>query len=264
MPQIRHPQWREEHVGNRYPFEDGASLTNADGEQISQDAVIDASLYPLGASGQLYLSRIVVQPDVVRISVGDAVLQEFCYGELTSVTDTQVTLQDAEGRPAGILLLDNLQAAKWFEWAPGEHAFEPSQTPFVAAVCMPLPETRGLTQIVLDDGNVVTGPALLVGKDGVVLACEQAGGRTVVRINVVGDPLFLRKACSPGLFETPRFIRRIVFQKGGVTIPVGPGSVGDVTMLATSVITPDTILRIHPTNEGAQVELVGERLDGSN
>lgn len=272
MSKIRHPQWREEHEGNNYPFEDAAPLVNSVGDRLDPDAIVDAALYPLGASGTLFLSQIHVQPDLVRVSIGDAVTRQLCYGEITSVTASEVRLEDVltiddNGtprtirRPAGVLLLKATQAAEWFSWTAGDHEFESTQTPFVAAVCLPLPETlQGITGLVLDDGNVVTGPAVFLGHDGVSLECEQVGGKTVIRVHAVGDPLFLRRACAPGLFEHPRFIRRIVFQKGPKTLAIGPGTRGDVTVAATSLLTPDTILRIHPTSEGMSVELAGEQL----
>ena len=155
-------------------------------------------------------------------------------------------------------------------WSVGEHLFEPDQTGFVAACCMPTPEV-GVRGVLLDDGSVLTGDVYLVGDNGVILSCDSVVAppkcgtpetvQYTVRVDVVGDPLWRRKECSPGFFDTPRFLKQVTFQRGATSVTCGPGNYGDLKLVVGNKAAEDTILRVRPTEQGLIVEVVGEKLE---
>jgi hypothetical protein len=135
---------------------------------------------------------------------------------------------------------------------------------------MPTPEV-GVRGILLDDNSVMTGDVYLVGDNGVVLSCDaveipsdcdaEPQTQHTIRVDIVGDPLWRRRECAPGFFETPQFLKTLTFQKGKRHHVCGPGNYGDVKMIVGNELAEDTILRIRPTEQGLKLEVVGEQLE---
>ena len=88
---------------------------------------------------------------------------------------------------------------------------------------MPTPEV-GIRGVILSDGTIMPDTEddelWFVGGDGIILTHEQntAAGNCnssvenfpTIRIDAVGDPLFLRKLCDPvNAFTTPNFIKTL-------------------------------------------------------
>lgn len=270
---IQHPEWRREQETTRYPFAERATLTN-DTDVILEGLFLDAQLYPVGGGARMYLSRVDIAHDTVTLVVGAPGVAELASGEfdLIEPPDT-VALYDGYGRPAGLFVSEAIRLASFQSWNIGEHVFAITQTEFAATVCVPQPAV-GLRGIALEDGTLFTGDVWIVGDDGVVVRYEEntADGRNcdegplrtfpTIRIDVVGDPLFKRRLCTPPeLFETPRFLRTITFQDNAQAIVCGPNARGDIKMTVNNDLAEDTVLRVRATPDGIVIEAVGESLE---
>lgn len=268
-----HPEWRDVNEPTPYPFVDNATLRNAAGKFIPEGTFLDASLYPIGAGPRLRLSRVTVSHAEVVVYLGDEVNELVAYGRFPLLNPpAELSLTDLWGRPAGVLVSTGTRLSIFQAWGIGTHNFTVDATEFVSDVCIPVPPV-GLRGFVLADGSVFTGDIWLVGEDGIVLSTSKqstvdAGGdcdiqeadETIIRVDVVGDPLFRRRLCS-GLFTTPRFLRTITAVRGDKQFVCGPDEFGDFKITVGTQDAADTILRVRTTSEGLIFEAVGERLE---
>ena len=170
----------------------------------------------------MYLSKVVVTGSSVTIHIGDSHTSERASTTFNPAQPpAHLRLTDSYGRPAGILVSEPERLAIFLSWGPGTHEFTQQSAAFVAAVCIPKPGV-GLQGVQLPNGEIVTGDIWLVGDDGVVLSAENevipgAFGaadtvESVIRVDVVGDPLFRRRLCAePGAFPTQRFLESLTF-----------------------------------------------------
>ncbi len=265
---ILFPEWRRENSPTKYPFAATARLVNAAGLAITEGVLLDASLYPIGGLAGLYLSRAVVDHEKAVLYVGDAADPARCTGTVRIVSPAaEVALTDPVGRPAGVLVSEPARLAVIQSWGIGTHTFDPEDTAFCATCCVPTPEA-GLRGVLLDDGELLTGDVWLVGSDGVVLRqeavtvagpCGAEAAATVVRVDVVGDPLFRRRLCSPrDLFNTPNPVKAIrVVAPDGYEFVLTPDASGNVMLVGGNNKVEDTILRVYTTPAGIKFELVG-------
>lgn len=273
---IVHPEWRSYFETTKYPFADTASLTNDEDDQnfIPEGTFLDASLYPVGAGERLYLSKVVANTaGSVTLYIGDSTDDEVASGVVDLLDPpSSVRLTDAYGRPAGILVSEPTRLLSFQGWNTGTHTFSMAQTEFVARVCVPTPEV-GVRGFELDDGSVLTGDVWFLGDDGVVLTPSVSSepdpdhpgefrSVNVIRIDVVGDPLFRRRICQT-VFVGPKFLRTITARDGCRKIVCGPDELGNINVTVGSQDAADTILRIRGTEDGLVFETVGERLEGA-
>jgi hypothetical protein len=267
---LRHPEWRDDHEFNNYPFADDATLTNGD-DTFQQDTFEDAAFYAAGAQATGYISRVNITGDIATFYIGDELVADLVSGtlDLTAPSD-HIRFVDSSNRPGGLIVSTADKLAIFQSWTSGDHFFTPDQTEFVAQVWMPTPGL-GLQGFQADDGQILTGDVYLVGDDGVQLSCDEVtipascgqGEETqyVVKVDIQGDPLWRRRECAPGFFSTPRFVERITFQKGGRNYVCGPGTKGDIKFYVNNATKTDTILRIRPEAKGLRIETVGEALE---
>ncbi|NDE17728.1 hypothetical protein EBZ80_22650, partial [bacterium] len=94
----------------------------------------------------------------------------------------------------------------------------------------------------------LTGDVWLVGDQGVVLRQDGPG---VIRVDIVGVPLFKRFLCEPQSedFPTKRYIKTI----NGC----GPDEFGNFTFTATNQLAPDAVLRIYVDGDTIVIDTVG-------
>lgn len=263
MPErIVFPEWRRQNEPTRYPFSSEATLTGTDGTALVEGTFLDAALYPVGASTGLYLASAEIDHQAVTLSIADATRAVVASGRLPLVgaPDT-VVLADAGGRPAGVLISESARLGIFQSWGVGLHEFGPEATEFAATCCFPTPEA-GVRGIALVDGSVFVGDVWLVGDDGVVLRAEEvmlpAGLVTVVRVDVVGDPLFRRRLCVPtDLFTTPNPVRRLRVVGPNQSFECVPDGAGNVLLTAGSGLVGDPVLRIVTSAGGITVAAVG-------
>jgi hypothetical protein len=239
MP-IRHDgilftEWRNNNERVRYPFIDSATLVDSDGNTIDEDLFTDARIYAVGAVEGVYLNRIEIEGLVTTFAVADESSGELAAGTFDpSLPRDDVALYDAYGRPAGILVSTAAKlSAVASSLGNGTFTFERSMTEFVASAVVPMPEI-GVRGLILDDDNVVAGDIVLVGDDGIVLSLEDG----YIRIDAIGDPYALAKACEDEGLPLPTFC-------GLRTINgIGPDDNGDFKFGPGGNISEDTILRV--------------------
>ncbi len=186
-------------------------------------------------------------------------------------TPDDVVLHDVYGRPAGILVSEALRLAAFQAWGVGTHTLKPSASEFAATVVFPCPEP-GVRGVLLDDGTLLEGDVWLVGDEGVVFrheemflpaSCGLPERRvSVIRMDVVGDPLFRRRLCQGGaLFATPSFIKSLRFVGPNQTIDTVPDAQGNLLLAANNNLAEDSVLRIVTTPDGLVITAVGQPSD---
>lgn len=283
MPElIVFPQWRSDYQNTKFPFADTASLTNSEGLFFVEGLLLDMQLYPVGGQPRAYVSEVIITNQTCKLIVGDTgdAARCSCTFDLLPATvsldddETDLVLRffDAVGRPAGIAVSTALRLSMFQSWSVGSHTFQITESPLVASVWSPTPEL-GVRGFLLDDDSIATGDVWLVGEDGVVLRldedtvaedqCGKPMRLPVVRVDVVGDPLFRRRLCTqPGFFQTPRFIQTITIKVGCDRIRLTPDSAGDFKIVVGSNLASDTVLRISPSESGLLIDAIGEPVAG--
>lgn len=254
MAEIIFPEWESQNSQTAYPFQAGASLSNA-AVFIPDGVLIDAILYPIGATGTLRLSGVDVAFETVTIWIGDDNNANLASGTFALPPQTgQISLNDAAGRPAGLIVASQSLLSVFAGWGTGTQTFTAAQTAFAATVCVATAET-GVRGILLDDGTLLTGEVWIVGGEGVVLNTTDTGA---VRVDVVGDPLFRRALCIPqAAFATPSFVKSITIVDSDQSLTLTPDAYGNVGITVNNDLAVDTVLRIRPTSDGNVFELVG-------
>lgn len=251
MPErILFPEFRDQYADTLYPFMDGASLTaQATGQSIDRDLFIDASLYPIGSTGGfIYVSNINIQPRAVRISFADRTRREKASVTFDPLfAPDLLRVHDEWDRPAGVIVSESLKLARFSSWEPGDHTFQPAATQFVPSALIPTPEV-GVRGILTAKDELFTGDLLIVGENGVVV--RQELDPEVIRVDIVGDPLFRRRLCTPiDLFTTPRFIKTI----NGCA----PDKYGNFNLTVGDHFNETTIVRVYKSDDGLVIEAVG-------
>ena len=275
----RHPEWRSSLEGTKYPFAPTMTLTNTDNISLPVDGLIDAHLYPIGGKDGIHMSQVSITYEAIIFYIGDEGNSSIASGRvkissfLASPVDKRgviVQLTDNYGRPAGILISTTIGLASFAGLGVGDYKFLQGQTEFVATTCMPTPEV-GVRGVILPDGTVMpeslSDELWFVGGDGVILTYElntTAGkcSSTVdtfptIRVDAVGDPLFLRKLCATDAgYATPSFIKTIRVEnviEGCATeswdINVKERE-GRLFIQGNDALTANTALRVRTTDEG--------------
>lgn len=245
-------EFRDENALSKYPFSDTSDLTSTAGLALTNDIFVDAVLYPIGGHPQLAITKIVISLQIVTITLGDPITANLAEATF-SLQDIQeiIAFSDQYSRPAGILLADTTKLALLQSWPAGEYTFLKGTADFVASCCIPQPAVgvRGLT---LETGELFTGDVYLIGEGGVILRETSPG---VIRVDVVGDPLFVRRTCDPvSLFATPRFLKTIN------NIP--PDEYGNFHIDVAADQVDNPALRIYPQDARTLVfEMIGSTLE---
>lgn len=273
MPERRlYTEWRRSTEATRYPFSERASLVNEEGIVLLEGTFLDAALTVIGAQAGLFLAQAVVDHDQVTLVLGDPQNANLASGSFKLVQpESVISFTDTFGRPAGVLVSESQRLGIFQSWGVGTHVFLPEQTEFAATVCFPTPEA-GLRGILLDDGTLFTGDVWLIGDDGVVLRVEDVNlpavcglaARTVqvIRVDIVGDPLFRRRLCTPvNLFQTPQVLRRLRVIAPNISFECGPDAAGDIKLAVHNDLIADTVLRLNSTPDGLVIGAIGSETD---
>lgn len=242
------PEFRAQFESTLYPFMDTATMVvSGTNRQLDRDVFLDASLYPIGAAGAIYLSHLSVRPGEIRLAIADRTRTERAATTFDPAAAPEVLqLRDAWGRPAGILLSSPDRLARFSTWPVGDYQFQQAATPFVPGCVIPTPE-QGVRGILTPAGELLTGNILLVGGEGVVI--RQDGPETI-RVDIVGDPLFRRRLCTPvDLFQAPNFIRTI----NGCP----PDPQGNYNLTVGGHLNDATVVRVSANRDGLVIGAVG-------
>ena len=248
---ILFPEFRNEQKYSRYPFVDSATLLSENEEPaLSPDSFIDASFFGIDLGPRLYISRIDVGNQDVTIYVGDDnnnTALKATYDATVGPENGVIRFFDSFDRPAGLLLVDADNLGQFNAWVPGTYSFDVEATEFVSTVVIPAkePGVRG----VLYEENFIYGDMWLVGRGGVVIR-KDADEINTIRVDVVGEPLFNRFACSDedGL-PTKTYLKTIN--------NCAPDEFGNFTITATNKKVADPVLRIAPENNTLVVSVIG-------
>jgi hypothetical protein len=255
-------EWRQQNDTVRYPFTNVASLTSRDGRVIVEGTFIDAALFPAGGQTGLYISAVELTHQEATIRIGDDGTDDRCSGSFSLIQPSDsIALFDSYGRPAGILVSEAARLGIFQSWGVGSHLFDQKTSEFCTAVCMPTAAT-GVYGVRLADDSVLTGDVWFVGEDGVVLrtSTETRKGEevTVIRVDVVGDPLFRRRLCSPqSLFTTPRFIKQLRIVHAGGEFNCTPDAYGNIRIAEDNDLNAKTVMRIRNSADGIVISLAG-------
>lgn len=235
-----------------YPFTDASTFTSTSGRFVPPDAFLDARVYPIGGRASQYVSRIAYANGVITLTVSDD-SGELCSGSSSGLTDTSITLIDSYAREVGIVIIDRAKLLTVL--INGESLdFELGALDFVATAVIPNP-VSGVVSIEDAAARLVSGDVWLIGEAGVVLDVE---GDDTVTVHLVGDPLFVRRACeaqSTG-FNAVRPLRFVTVNGGE---PLSADEYGDFKLSAGtgSPGTANTPIRITPVTGGIQITLIG-------
>ena len=272
MPEIFFPQFRAENGPTKYPFAEHALLTNA-AQVIPPETLVDACLYPVGGGARLRLSAVTVTSTTVTLTIGDQADAALASGTFAAnAPPAALALVDSHDRAAGLLLAAT-DFGLFASWGVGAYAFTAAQTEFAATCCLPQP-AAGVRGIQLEDGTLLTGDVWLVGDDGVVLSAAEVSAPDpqtqvattyqVIRVDVIGDPLFRRRLCGEqtDLFATPQFLKTLTLRDSGQTLVLTPGLNGGVTLGVNNALANDAAMRVRTTEEGVKIEMVGTVLQG--
>ncbi|NDD52295.1 hypothetical protein EBZ39_00185 [bacterium] len=261
---ILFPQFRDEQSASRYPFADHSTLVSDTGLKIENDMFVDASFYGIDLNEQVYLSSITITSQTVTIIIGDINSPARLVGEydvLNPPDNGVVSFVDQYGRPGGMLLAapavrdnngnikQNSSLSAFAVWAQGQHNFSADATEFVSTAVIPAKEP-GLRALIPDTSQLQTGDVWLVGSNGIVLRAE---GEHVIRIDIIGVPLFKRLICAPQTeFPTKSFLQTI----NGC----GPDTYGNFTFTATDKMVDQPTVRIYPNNGTLTFDTVGPQV----
>lgn len=216
---ITYPTYYEESVDTNYPFEATASRTNGV-VTIENDTFVDGRLFPPHGERGLFISKIVVAAEV-KIYLSDS-RGEIGYGVFDR-DDPPDTVTFTTGRVHLGLLQSGSEGglAKLSGWSDGEYVFLAAQTKFAASVVVPQPQV-GVRSITLESGEVFDSDVTIVGEKGVQFTApryetssssssQMRHSAEAIRVDVVGDPLFLRRACEGANFRRDAVITGINF-----------------------------------------------------
>lgn len=267
------PSYYQESVDSAYPFASDATRRNGD-VVIDDDVFVDGRLFPPDGRHDLFLASVEIGETVtLRISDGDGPVGfgEFSRGAPPDVlhfhTDDGAYLGLLQSYPGdAVQIADGGSAdggrglSRLAGWPDGTYQFSSSQTRFSASVVVPQPQV-GVRDVVVGT-DVFSDEVVLVGEKGVQLTVPDSGSSSLpgadeqIRVDVVGDPLFVRRNCEESGLEYVGgpFLRALVFD--GNEIVAGPG--GGVT-ITVGADPPGArpALRVLPTTSGVKIEFAG-------
>jgi hypothetical protein len=256
---ILFPDFRDEQGDSRYPFVDTATLLANDRlTTIGRDTFIDATLYVIGAGNHLYISTVIVAPQKITLRIGDErnvniAETSFVPNPIQTPENDSLTLLDSRGRPAGALIANADKLVLFAGWDIGTYTFTRAATEFVASVCIPAREP-GVRGTLTENGNLITGDLWLIGDGGVVLRHEgEQNGYQIIRVDIIGVPLFQRFLCIPfDRFAPKNFVKTIN------NCP--PDEYGNFTLTATGFEVDDTVLRVTNRDGIIFIDAVGRKV----
>jgi hypothetical protein len=229
---------------------DTATLVESGGDQIiDPDLFLDASLYPIGAVGAVYISSIdIVTPRNATITVSDSTRRPKASVTFDPLfAPNLLRLADEWGRPAGVLVSDSIRLSRLSSWSPIDHAFATTDTEFVPSCVIPTPEV-GVRGLITERDELFAKDALIIGDNGVVVTQAED---EIIRVDIVGDVLFIRETCGVvDKFTTPNFIRTIN------DCPPDPN--GNYNITVGDHQNEETIVRVYPLNGVLVIEAIGK------
>ena len=244
---IQNFEFRDDYRSSHYPFSDSANrVSNEYRRVINAGTFVDALLYPIDATSNVYLSQIDITAQTVTFNIADRRRRALATGVIDLFDPQEIIyLYDSYSRPAGTLVAAPLALAQFGAWEIGAHTFNSTQTEFVAS-CLKVPVKNGVQGFTTEIPELFAGDVYLLGENGITLTAEGE----VITVNAVGDPLYRRKECLP----TDKFIPPSFF----LTVNgCPPDQYGNFNITVGDNLASDTIVRIVQTESGLEIRAVG-------
>ena len=256
---ILFPDFRDEQADSKYPFVDTATLTADDGvTRIPRNTFYDACLFVINGNDNAYISSIVIANQLVTINISDAANLDvarasFAPKPIQAPETGALELLDNYSRPAGTLVIDRERLTVFAGWAEGTYTFGPAATEFAATTVIPAQEP-GVRGLLKPDDSLLTGDVWLIGDGGVVLRyVGEKQGAHVIRVDIVGVPLYTRFVCLPfDRFTAKTFVRTINNCE--------PDEYGNFILTGTEFEVDDTVLRIVQKDNAVYFDAVGKKV----
>ena len=203
-------EYENQNSHRRYPFEDNATLLDGDGNVLSNDFIIDASLYPIDLPNNLYLSMIDQLAQVLYFA--DTVTGQV-YG--TASYSNQSAWFVAYNRVAAPVFDTTYpdRQVGVVVFGPGlaelvlggqQRTFSPNATTFSPVAVTPMRQ-RGVRGFVLEDGSLIHADVVFVPGPGVNISSNYVVGQPIVRFDIVGTPATPEEECT----DLPPVIQKI-------------------------------------------------------
>ena len=244
---VQNFEFRNDYYSSHYPFADSASRVSIEYRRtIAAGTFIDAILYPIGATSNIYLAQIEITSQTVVFSLSDRRRRVLATSsmDLFDLPDI-LYFYDNYSRPAGTLVADPVSLAQFSAWEIGTHTFNLAQTEFVAS-CLKIPASNGVQAFLTENNELFAGDVYLLGDSGITLTADG----DVITVNAIGDPLYRRVDCLPtARFVPPSFFKTI----NGCP----PDQYGNFNITVGDNIATDTIVRIVQTDNGLEIRAVG-------
>ncbi len=248
--EIIFPEWRNQSENTNYPFSDDATMISDSGVRIPRSLFDDARFYPIGAVAGVYLKSVIIQGNIVTITIADPekTLATGLFDYTNPLND--VPFYDSFGRPAGVLVSTKEKLKLLPAALPASVVFTREQAEIVPSCVVPLPQV-GVRGFLLDDGSYFTGDIYLVGVDGIVLSVPEAN---VIRVDVIGDPYAKLEECEKEDIPVEAFcglktINGIAPDPETGDFKVSPG--------ANPPYAADNVIRVTQDNSALVIETVG-------
>lgn len=247
------PDWYNESEGSAYPFGDDSSFVSDTGLTLGRTSILDAVLYP-DANVLPRLTAITTNRTTAEFTFSDESGNVVATGTKThGDTIREIYLVDPLDRQIGVLVLNEDSELPFIGWPVGVHTLDLPLVP----TCV-IPVVSVVEGFLTADEDYVSAKVFLVGDAGVVVRPEPNPdpGTSAIRIDLVGDPLFRRRICSPqNRFTTPNFVRTI----NGLP----PNELGEFPIAVGQHLSPEPILRIETDVETSQISfrIVGTGID---
>ena len=268
---ITHQTYYEESIDAAYPFDTSATRTNGR-VGLDDDIFADGRFYPPDGRHDLFVDSIVVADEVtISLSNERGVIGDGSFDR--NDPPSKVSFEADGNIHLGVLVAHPNGLSKIAGWPNGTYVFSAAQTRFAATVVTPQPQVCVRT-IRLESGAIFHGNVVLVGENGVQLTLGRDAGSSSssgagyadwqtwdsdIRVDVIGDPLFVRRGCEDEGTETERaqLLKKFVFDgidiepgiNGGVQLTSGPGTGG----------ADDPALRVTPILNGLKVTFIGRQ-----
>lgn len=184
MMPVVYNEYREQNGRRRYPFADGCSLLDADGNALATDFLIDAFLYPIDLANGLYVKTIDL--NARKLYVADTVTDKLHgVADIPMIEGTEHVYEvEVPYRQVGVVVY----GAGLQDGLLGQtiRSFTPAGLQLCCAAYIPLNQA-GVRGILTDDNDRLTGHVTIEGQDGVVTTSYIGGGdRRILRIDMVG------------------------------------------------------------------------------
>jgi len=202
-------EYRNQNSNRVYPFADSATLADTTGASLPTDFIIDAFLYPMDTTGNVYLHSIDTAAS--KVYFGDANTDlAFAVCTYVNTSDTAYVYETGPyARQIGVVVFGSGVSSVLGGSVLREFGHDATGLCATAYTSMVQPGVRG---VLLDDGTLVTGAITLVAGTGMDIISYQGAGEGYVYFDMFGTLPPTDDDCA-GPDVLPPLITRICFER---------------------------------------------------